>query len=70
MACVPEKVVVILNRGNDQYEIQTAETGKDVVRGTEGKTFSLKAQSFIWIHLPDTSDYNAFVKIPKSRERR
>ena len=65
-----EKVVVILNRGNDQYEIQTAETGKDVVRGTEGKTFSLKAQSFIWIHLPDTSDYNAFVKIPKSRERR
>jgi glycosidase len=65
-----EKVVVILNRGKDQYEIQTAEMGKDVVRGTEGKIFSLKAQSFIWIHLPDTSDYNAFVKIPKSRERR
>ena len=65
-----EKVVIILNRGVDEYEIQTADTGKDVITGEEGSAFSLKAQSFIWIHLPDASDYNAFVKIPKSRDRK
>ena len=65
-----EKVVVVLNRGGDEYEIQTAETGRDVITGEDGNTFSLKAQSFIWIHLPDASDYNAFVKIPKPRTRK
>ncbi|MBQ2987728.1 MAG: glycoside hydrolase family 13 protein [Clostridia bacterium] len=65
-----EKVVVVLNRGSDEYEIKTAEVGKDVITGAQGKTFSLKGQSFIWIHLPDASDYNAFVKIPKSRDRK
>ena len=65
-----QKVVVVLNRSSDEYEIQTAELGRDVITGAEGKTFSLKGQSFIWIRLPDSADYNAFVKIPKARDKK
>ena len=65
-----EKVVVLLNRGGDEYEIQTEAVGQDVITGEEGKTFVLKAQSFLWIHLPDASDYNAFVKIQGARNRK
>ena len=63
-----EKVVVILNRGNDEYEIQTDETGREIITQTQGRSFSLKAQSFAWIRLPDASDYTAFVKIPGERK--
>ena len=62
------KVVVLINRGDDEYEIQTVENGKELIGGEEGKSFSLKAQSFVWIRLPDESDYTAFVKIPGVRK--
>ena len=65
-----EKVVVILNRGGDEYEIKTAVRGKELLSGAEGTSFILKAQSFVWIHLPDEADYNAFVKIPKARDQK
>lgn len=58
-----EKIVVILNRGNDEYEIQTSEVGKEIISDTDGKSFSLRVQSFVWIRLPASSDYTAFVKI-------
>jgi glycosidase len=65
-----EKVVVLVNRGGDEYEIQTALSGKELLSGAEGKDFILKAQSFAWIRLPDESDYTAFVRIPRARDRR
>ncbi len=65
-----EKVVVIVNRGGDEYDIQTMEAGKELLSGAEGKHFVLQARSFAWIRLPDTSDYNAFVKIPKARDQK
>ena len=63
-----EKVVVILNRGKDEYEIQTDAPGREIISGEEGRSFVLKAQSFSWIHLPDSSDYTAFVKISGVRK--
>jgi len=65
-----EKVVVILNRGKDEYEINTVDGGWDVITDEVGQTFVLKPKSFIWIHLPDDSDYNVFVKIPGVRDRK
>ena len=58
-----DKVVVIVNRSDDEYEVQTACEGMDIFTDEVQKTFALKPQSFIWIHLPESSDYNAFVKI-------
>ncbi|MBR7162287.1 MAG: hypothetical protein IKD07_07715, partial [Clostridia bacterium] len=58
-----EKVVVIVNRSDDEYEVKTACEGKNVFTEECQTTFALKPQSFVWIHLPDDSDYNAFVKI-------
>ena len=58
-----DKVVVIVNRSGDEYEVQTACEGRDVFTDEVQTTFALKPQSFVWIHLPETSDYNAFVKI-------
>ena len=58
-----EKVVVIVNRGDDEYEVKTASEGQNIFTNEVQTTFALKPQSFVWIHLPDSSDYNAFVRI-------
>ena len=65
-----EKIVVLVNRGKDEYEIKTVAEGRDVMTDEVGTTFVLKPQSFIWVCLPDGSDYNAFVKIRGSRDRK
>ena len=58
-----EKVVIVINRGDDEYEVKTACDGKNVFTDEVQTTFALKPQSVVWIHLPDHSDYSAFVKI-------
>ena len=58
-----DKIVVLLNRGEDEYEVHTAFEGREIFSGIVSDSFFLGSESFIWIRLPAKSDYNAFVKI-------
>ena len=58
-----EKAVIVVNRSDDEYEVKTVCEGKNIFTEEVQTTFELKPQSFLWLHLPDFSDYNAFVKI-------
>jgi glycosidase len=59
-----KKVVIMVNRGKDEYEIHTDAVGREAFTGEESRSFTLLPESFVWIRLPDESGYNAFVKIP------
>lgn len=58
-----QKVVIMVNRGEDEYEIQTEFLARDAFSGEVSKYFTLKPQFFTWLRMPDNAGYTAFVKI-------
>ena len=58
-----EKVVVLVNRGRDIYEVHTSDPAQDAFSGEITKSFLLHPESFTWLRMPLDADYNAFVRI-------
>ena len=58
-----QKVVVMVNRSKDVYEIQTEFPARDAFTEETGKHFVLGGESFTWLRMPEQASYTAFVKI-------
>jgi glycosidase len=58
-----QKVVIMVNRSKDTYEIQTEFLSRDAFTGEMGKHFLMEGESFIWLRMPEQAGYTAFVKI-------